>query len=344
MTRKILVYADKASNRDELINLMGNDFEVIKAKSKSEAIKAVEGSEEAIAIMLVNMKEEKPNTTFLEDFGKKGIIGNFPIVIFQEKGFNFLEKAYDDGADLVVKKPFDSNKIRSRINSLIELYSAKNAAIQGTSSEINETNSLFLDMLSTIIEFRTVDYCEHINKIKEITRILATSVAEKYPEYNLTSEKIDAMVSASVMHDIGKIMTPDAVLLKPAKLTAQEFEIMKGHTTNGCEIINSIFGSVDHPYIKLCYEISRWHHERYNGEGYPDRIKGDNIPIHAQIVSIADVYDALISNRIYKKAYSLKDAFNLIINGECGEFNPKLIDCFKASKKKIEAKVNELSQ
>ena len=170
----------------------------------------------------------------------------------------------------------------------------------------------------------------------EFTNILAEKAAEKYPEYGLTPEKIAVIVAASPLHDIGKIAIKDSVLLKPGRLTDEEFEYMKTHTTKGCEILTQIAGTWSEEYEKISYEICRHHHERYDGKGYPDGLAGEDIPISAQLVSIADVYDALVSDRVYKKAIEKGKAYQMILDGECGTFSPRLIECFKESRQEFE--------
>lgn len=184
---------------------------------------------------------------------------------------------------------------------------------------------------------------EHIRSVKEYTRILGECFREDYPEYNLSEQDIDIIVSASALHDIGKIAIPDSILLKPGRLTPDEYEYMKSHTVRGCEILDTIKHIWDENYAKVSYEICRYHHERYDGKGYPDNLVGDQIPISAQLVSVADVYDALVSERCYKEAFDKEEAFHMIINGECGVFSPKLMEVFRKVKDKFEKIASEQS-
>lgn len=193
--------------------------------------------------------------------------------------------------------------------------------------EVRNTNNHLIEVLSSVVESRDLESGNHIQRIKGMTKILLNAIMEKHPEYELNEEKIEIMSSAATMHDIGKIAIPDNILLKPGRLTAEEFEIMKEHTIRGCKIINSASVIQDEEYYKYCYDICLHHHERYDGKGYPDGLKGDEISIVSQVVSIVDVYDALISKRCYKEAYDEKKVFDMILNGECGVFNPKLINC-----------------
>jgi putative two-component system response regulator len=182
---------------------------------------------------------------------------------------------------------------------------------------------------------------EHIQRVKGYTEILANEMMKSYPEYGLTAKKIEVIVSASALHDIGKIAIPDNILMKPGKLTNEEYEFMKSHTLRGCEILNNIKGAWDQEYGKYSYEICRYHHERFDGRGYPDGLEGDQIPISAQLVSIADVYDALVNERVYKDAFPKDKAFQMITQGECGVFSPKLLEAFRKVRKEFESLVPE---
>lgn len=189
-----------------------------------------------------------------------------------------------------------------------------------------------IDALSSVVEFRSVETGDHIKRIKYFTRIIAKYMAKYFPKYGLTQTHIDQIARAAALHDIGKIGIPDAILLKPGRLTPEEFEIMKTHTTIGCGILESFKNTYTDEFYQYCYDICRYHHERWDGNGYPDRLVGDEIPISAQIVSIADVYDALVSDRVYKSAYSNSIAYEMILNGECGQFAPDVIECFELAR------------
>ena len=169
---------------------------------------------------------------------------------------------------------------------------------------------------------------EHIKRVKDLSGILGTEIMKEFPEYNLTTEKIELIRSAAPLHDIGKVAIPDRILLKPAKLTDDEFDVMKSHTIKGCEIIERFDFIDDKEFYQYCYDICRYHHEKYDGQGYPEGLKGDDIPIAAQIVALADVFDALVSERIYKEKYPPQKSIQMILEGECGLFNPKLLKCF----------------
>ena len=199
--------------------------------------------------------------------------------------------------------------------------------------EMNENNELMIDALSSIVESRSAETGEHTRRIKYYTRLLLKYVMKYFPKYGLTNTQMDLIARASVLHDIGKIGIPDAILLKPGALTGEEYEIMKTHTTIGYDVLQKFYRDKTSEFARYCYEICRHHHERWDGNGYPDHLAGDDIPLSAQVVAIADVYDALISPRVYKSSYATEVAFEMIMNGECGQFSPDILECFRLAKR-----------
>ena len=205
-------------------------------------------------------------------------------------------------------------------------------AIMAKEKKIRESNEFMIDALSSVVEFRSLETGEHVRRIKYFTRIMLKYLMKYFPKYGLTEAQVDAISRASALHDIGKIGIPDAILLKPGKLTEDEFEVMKTHTTIGCDVLEKFHADQTDEFYQYCYEICRYHHERWDGNGYPDHLVGEEIPISAQIVAIADVYDALVSPRVYKSAYANNIAYEMIMNGECGEFSPDVLECFGLAK------------
>jgi response regulator RpfG family c-di-GMP phosphodiesterase len=243
-------------------------------------------------------------------------------IIYHKTTFMNAENKFEQSEFLICIQNIDLNKYESERNaSLIE----QNARL----SKINE--DIFL-IAGAVIEARDMESGEHVFRVKEYTRLLANQVMEDFPEYNLTNEKISYITAASALHDLGKIMIPDSILLKAGKLTPEEFEIMKTHTVKGCELIDRFPLESAENYIKCAREICRWHHEKYDGKGYPDGLCGEEIPISAQIVSIVDCYDALTQKRVYKEARSADESYSMIINGECGAFSDKILFCFEKVK------------
>ena len=218
---------------------------------------------------------------------------------------------------------------------LEDAVSIRTEALQEKNKRLNRLNEDIISFLGDIVEARDIESGEHVRRVKGFTHIIAEELMKNYPEYGLTPEKVDLITSASALHDLGKISIPDAILLKPGKLTEEEFEAMKAHSTRGVEILKMAPLDWSAEYLQTCLDICKYHHEKYDGNGYPEGLKGDDIPISAQIVSVADCFDALINKRVYKDAFPIDDAFEMILRGECGVFSPKILDCFKKCKEKL---------
>lgn len=190
-------------------------------------------------------------------------------------------------------------------------------------------NEQLINIIGSLVETRNLESRGHVRRMKTFTYFLASEVMNRYPEFGLDEHKVRIIAAASALHDMGKIAIPDSILFKPARLTREEFDEMKTHTTVGAEMLESITGAWDEEYKRACIDICRWHHEKYDGKGYPDGLVGDDIPLSAQIVSIVDIYDALVCVRVYKDAFKPEQAYKMILSGECGTFNPKIMECFK---------------
>jgi putative two-component system response regulator len=270
---------------------------------------------------------------------RTGQITRIPVfIITAADNADMLLEAYNLGALDVIAKPFMMNFLRCRINNIIELYRHRNDLEQIVSEQVKRFNALnqsMIETLAAVIEFRDCESGEHVKRICGLTDILMTAVSDMYPEYHLPQTEIEKIVNSAVLHDVGKIAIPDAILNKPGRLTKEEFETMKLHTLKGCEILKQIPDIMDEGVYNYSYDICRHHHERWDGHGYPDGLKGDEISIWAQVVSVADVYDALVSPRVYKAAFDHETAVNMINNGDCGIFNPKVLNAFNKTINKI---------
>ncbi len=348
MKDTLLVVDDMEINRDILENIFSDSYKIIKAENGIEAVAMLKKHKDNICALLLDIfMPEMDGFGVLEFMHEANLNKIIPTVLITGDTSNEVkQKGYSMGVSDVIEKPFDSQIVKTRINNIVELYLHKNGLedlvleqtrkIMLQAEKIRKTNRNLWDTLGAIVEFRNHESGMHIYRVREFTRVLLSTVAANYSEYGLTDELIDAMAFASVMHDVGKISISDTILLKPGRLTDEEFEIMKTHTTKGSEIIDAVCNTDDELYFKYGREIARSHHERYDGRGYPDGLKGDDIPIAAQIVSIADVYDALVSRRVYKPPFTPSEAFRMICNGECGQFNPKIVDCLRLARPKFE--------
>jgi putative two-component system response regulator len=342
--KKILVVDDIEINRVILSDLFSDKFDVLEAENGKQALESLEQNKPEISIILLDLiMPVMDGFEVLRRLNADGTIKNIPIILItSDNDEENTLMAYGLGVSDFIRKPFNSEIVLKRVYNTIDLYSYKNyleqklidqrEELQKQNERIKQFNLFIMDALSTTVEFRSLESGEHIKRVRLLVKNILTQMVEYYP---LSYDEIESISSASVLHDIGKIAIPDAILLKPGPLTKEEFEIMKTHTLRGCEILESLNYVQDKDYYKYCYEICRYHHERWDGRGYPDKLVGDAIPIWAQVTSIADVYDALTSKRVYKGAYAHDEAVSMILSGECGQFNPKLIDSFKKIKDKL---------
>lgn len=332
-----------ADERVALRGIFGDKYDTLEAESLQQAVMLLGQNHACIACVLVDVpKPEKAEAEELMHACLHGTAEEIPLVIFTEEyeGSEDEELAFGIGASDVVRKPFATTTIRRRVQVIIDAYLYRwqlEKAVAEQSETIQRANQVMMDALSAIIEHRSTESGKHVLRIRSFTRILLEEVAKHYPEYGLDEDTIRTIASASALHDIGKISIPDDILNKPGKLTAEEFEVMKTHTTVGGELVHHLEGIGDERYLRYAYNIAMYHHERWDGRGYPTGLKGDEIPICAQVVGIADAYDALTTERSYKKAFSCATAVNMILNGECGAFAPELYECFKRVRNEFSA-------
>ncbi|MCR5033762.1 MAG: response regulator [Lachnospiraceae bacterium] len=343
----ILIVDDEEINRFVLKQAFAEEYETPEAADGEAAMELIlQYKDQLKAILLDVFMPHMNGFEVLEAMEEHGLLEKIPVIMITgDKKADVEESALGLGAAEFVTKPFEIPVIQMRVRNTIELFAHKNEMerlvrqqtekIERQKERLRTSNYRLLEAISTMVEFRDLETGGHIVRIKTFTKLLCDMVMKLYPEYGLTEEKIERIVYASATHDIGKISISDSILLKPGKLTKEEFEIMKTHTTLGAEIIRNLQFTIDREYSSYCYEICLYHHEKYDGQGYPMGLEGDDIPIAAQIVSIADVFDALVSERCYKKAYTPDEAYDMIHNGECGIFNPKLIDCLDRCRRKF---------
>ena len=339
--KKLLVVDDVELNRVVLGELFKTQFDVIHANNGKEALEMIKRHKNSLAIVLLDLVMpgmdgfEVVRAMLDMEIGRE-----IPVIMITcESEDDKVLTGYTLGVADFIGKPFNPDIVQRRVNNTVELYSNKQELerklreqkemLEQQSHRLRMSNRFVIDALSTTVEFRSLESGQHITRVRAFTRILLEHLRT---HYHLTAEEIETISNVSAMHDIGKIAIPDAILLKPGPLTKDEFETMKLHTVKGCEILESINYTYEEDTYRYCYEICRHHHERYDGSGYPDGLKGEDIPIWAQATSLADVYDALTSARVYKEAYTHEQAVEMIFRGECGQFNPRLIDCLRLLK------------
>lgn len=361
MRTKALVVDDVEINRQLLCEIMKDGFTVLEAEDGRAALSILEREQEDIAVVLLDIvMPEVDGFEVLRSMKEHGYLKKIPVLFITGDTSEETERrGFEMGVSDLIRKPFSSILVNKRVKNVVEMFANKNSLedkvdeqtqilrrqfkmLSHQAEKLKMRNSEIIGVLGTVVEYRNLESGEHIKRVKGFTEILAKHMMKEYPEYGLTEEEVEVISSASALHDIGKIAIPDSILLKPARLTKEEFEYMKSHTTKGYDILRNMEGIWDEEYRKASYEICRHHHERYDGNGYPDRLKGEEIPVSAQIVSIADVYDALVSERVYKGAYTKAEAYHMILNGECGVFSPKLIECFRNAREEFEELADRL--
>lgn len=348
--QKILIVDDSEINRIILSNMLETEYEIIEATDGLEGIEQLHNYGNEISLVLLDIV--MPN---VDGFGVLKVMNEYRwiedipvIMISAENSHLSIEKAYELGVTDFISRPFDALIVHHRVINTIMLYDKQKKLTDIIMEQIYEkekSNSLMISILSHVVEFRNGESGLHVININRITEILLEHLVKKTQKYNLSNADISLISMASSLHDIGKIAIPEEILNKPGKLTKEEFDTMKTHSAIGASMLEDIDFYQDEPLVKIAYEICRWHHERYDGKGYPDGLKGEEIPISAQIVSIADVYDALTSKRVYKAAFSHDKAIDMIVNGECGTFNPLLIECLLevGDKIRLDIEANSIS-
>ena len=330
----LLLSGGTAQDRTLLRSVLEGGYNLLEAGNTHQTLLLLQQNQDCIAAVLLDISD--PEAKALELMTQEGVEvlwGRIPVIaISGDDSHETLNRAFGFGVSDVIPLDYDSDAMRKRIETIVELSLHKRNLedmVEEQAEILRHANDTMVDALSSIIEYRSVESGQHILRIRHFTRILLEQVARGCPEYGLTERTIRIISSAAALHDVGKIAIPDSILLKPGKLTPEEWEVMKTHALTGCEILKSLSGMSDPEYLRYAYNICHYHHERWDGGGYPEGLAGEDIPICAQVVGLADVYDALTSRRVYKDAFSFETAINMIFQGECGAFSPKLLECFK---------------
>lgn len=354
MKKTILIADDAELNRDILKYIFEEQFEILEAEDGQDTIEKIEKHKEDIAVLFLDLvMPKKTGLEVMEWMKENGYMDNIPVIMITGEATTETDvKAYEYGASDVIYKPFEPRVVMRRTMNIMELFEHRKSIEQKleertrelieSQKKLQQNNDFLVSALSSVVEFRSSESGEHIKRVKTFTEIILGYLRKYYPEYKLTQEQVDLIVSASTLHDLGKIAIADNILMKPGKLTNDEFREMKKHTIYGCELLER-FKQEDSEFYTYCYDICRYHHERYDGNGYPDKLAGEDIPIWAQVVSIVDVYDALVSKRVYKMPYAVDEASRMIHDGECGVFSPKILDCFDLAREELFALSEEIS-
>ncbi len=354
MRDTVLVVDDQSANREALSELLKGSYKIKEAINGIEALEVISKNRESIAAMLLDLVMPKMNgQEVLAKMSEAKLMDDFPVIVCAGEGnLDVVEKCFAYGISDFIRKPFESDLVLQRVKRLDSLYHSRresndklkkfarvlqsqNKILEQQAKQQRSDNISLMDSLGTIVEYRNTENHEHIRRVKAFTKILSSHMMKEFPEYKLTEEQITQITAASALHDIGKIMIPDNILFKPGKYTSEEFDYMKSHTIRGYDIIAQIADNWDKELMDFCKQIARSHHEKFDGRGYPENLKGDKIPIAAQVVSVTDCFEALISESLYKKAYTFDVAFQMILNGDCGAFNPKLMEAFRNSREEF---------
>ena len=332
--QKILIADDSEMNRELLAAILEEEYDIIQANDGVQAVDCLQRHAEEISLLLLDIvMPHMDGFEVLSYMNKEHWIDAIPVVIISsENSPIYIKRGYDLGATDFIGKPFDANMVLRRSANAILLGAKQRRMTSIVSNQIYErekSSKLMINILSHIVEFRNGESGLHVLHIQTITEMLLRQLVQKENNrYALSKEQIRMITTASALHDIGKISIPDEILNKPGRLTAEEFAVIKGHSMAGANMLSELpLDQKEEPLVKTAYEICRWHHERYDGGGYPDGLKGEEIPVSAQVVALADVYDALTSERCYKDAYSHEKAIEMILAGQCGAFNPLMLEC-----------------
>ncbi len=329
---QILLVDDSNMNRMLLREILGDGYHILEAENGQECLEILRAEAGNIALVLLDINMPgMDGFEVLKAMNANHTIEDIPVImISSEDSDAAIRRSYELGASDYVNRPFDARIVYRRVTNTIKLYAKQRRLVQMVSDQIRarENNTdMLVGVLSHIVEFRNGESGAHVRHIRIITELLLHRLLEISSNYSITAEQQDMIPLASALHDIGKIGIDEKILNKPGKLTPEEFKVIQTHSMLGAKMLHDLDGFAEQPLLQTAYEIARWHHERWDGRGYPDGLKGDEIPISAQLVSLADVYDALTSERCYKKAFSHEKAVQMILNGECGAFNPLLLQC-----------------
>ena len=329
---RVLLVDDSKMNRMMLAEILGDSYHVLEAENGKECIEKLQEEAGNIALVLLDINMPvMDGFEVLKAMNANHTIEDTPVImISSEDSDAAIRRSYELGASDYVNRPFDARIVYRRVSNTIKLYAKQRRLVQMVSDQIRarENNTdMLVGVLSHIVEFRNGESGAHVRHIRIITELLLHRLLEISSRYSITAEQQDMIPLASALHDIGKIGIDEKILNKPGKLTPEEFKVIQTHSMLGAKMLHDLDGFAEQPLLQTAYEIARWHHERWDGRGYPDGLKRDEIPISAQLVSLADVYDALTSERCYKKAFSHEKAVQMILNGECGAFNPLLLQC-----------------
>lgn len=356
----ILIVDDSEINRNFLTSVFEEEYNILEAADGEEAIALIDRCGEDLSLILLDyIMPNKNGLDVMKYISDKGLRETLPVIIVTgDPDTDIALDVYEYGAADFVHKPLDPRIILRRAKNIIELYKhrrdleseldSRTNALKESRAKLKKINEYIVNALGSVVEFRSLESGLHIKRVSSYTEILLNHIKKEFPQYSLTKEMIDLIAMSSALHDVGKIGIPDEILNKPSRLTPEEFEVMKNHSIIGCAILECFKMDIDEDdsedlnFYRCCYEICRWHHEKADGKGYPDGLKGEEIPVWAHAVAVADCFDALTSKRVYKDKYELEKAHKMIVDGECGKFSDDIMKCFVLAKDELFQAYNEI--
>lgn len=329
----VLIVDDSEMNRIILNEMLKDEYRVLEADNGRTALDLVDRYGDELSLVLLDIIMPGMNGfEVLGELSRRTVADSLPVImISSEDSDDVVLRAYELGASDYINRPFNARVVRRRVSNTIRLYAKQRRLTSLLSQQYNErvkNSRMLIDIMAGVMELRNGESGLHVTYIEKLTELLLGCLVHRSDQFPLDNEQRSTIAMASALHDIGKMSIDDAILNKPGRLTSEEFEIMKTHATLGADMLFELgHQHAGNSLLEYAYQIARWHHERWDGKGYPDGLKGDEIPIAAQVVSVADVYDALTSVRVYKDAIPHQEAIQMILDGKCGQFNPLLLDC-----------------
>lgn len=339
----ILIADDVEINRSILKEMFKEQYYVAEAENGQVAMDYLEENGDKVACLLLDLiMPVKSGFDVMEYMKETGLIDKIPIILITgDDSKETEETGYNCGASDIIYKPYIERVVMRRVKNVVDLYAHKNhmealvhektLQVEQQTRQLQETNEMILDGLGSIVGYKTDESREHTSRMKRFTHIMLKNLAESHPEFGVSEEQIDMIVRATALHDIGKLGIPDSILLKYGQLSPAEEKVLKSHTVIGCEIMEYFSQMSNQKFYHCCYDICRHHHERWDGEGYPDKLAGEEISIAVQIVSLVDAYEELVAEHAYTTPYTHETAVQAIVNGEQGVFSPLALECFELS-------------
>lgn len=338
--KRLALVAGSDKIRAVMTGYVRDFFEIVSTSAGPEALEAANTCAVSLSIIFIGVStQQSKGIALIRSLNENGLIRRIPVIVFSLRSDPEVERyAYEMGVAEYITLPFNTDTVQIKLRNIMGLYRYKDELEEKSERllrEAMENHENTIDFLANVIEARNMENGEHVSRVKGFTRILAEQVMTDYPELGLDEDQVSLISSASALHDLGKIMIRESVLLKPGKLTEEESEYVKNHTVYGCILMNKLKKMMHEDFYRLSYEICRYHHEKVDGSGYPEGLVGDEIPLAAQIVSVADCYDALTAVRPYKPAYPPEVAYRMILDGECGAFAERILGSFTRCKSRI---------